>query len=95
MTRNQKDLSVLAADAAQLINNPAHREAMERLERELVKRITTTEFDGSKQAERYREKLNLVLYCHGKYKKILASMVATGDLEAADIERKTLFRKGL
>ncbi len=89
------DITDLAISAEQLIHNPAHREACERLEREIVKRLMSAEFDGSKNAERYREKLNLLLYCHGKYKKILASMIANGALEAADLERKRLFRGGM
>ena len=86
-------LQTLAADAEQLIANPAHRAALERLEAEIVRKIARTEFNGSLDAERYREKLNLLLYLNAKYKTLLAAMIATGQLEEHALEERRRFRK--
>jgi hypothetical protein len=88
-----RDAKVLAADAEQLINNPAHREALARLEAEIVRKIVRTEFNGSVDAERYREKLNLLLYLNGKYKTLLAAMIGTGQLEEHALEERKRFKK--
>ena len=84
----------LAKEAEMLIHSPAHKIALERVEAEIVKRIAKTEFDGSLDAERYREKLNLLLYVQHKYKQVLVGMIATGQIEDHLLERKSRFRKG-
>lgn len=85
----------LAADADLILNNRAHREALERIEKEIVRKIAQTEFDGSEQVERYREKLNLLLHLHTRYKRMLISMIANGQIEAQMLDRKRFFSKGL
>lgn len=85
----------LTADADQLINNPAHREALDRIEKDICKRIARSEFDGSEQAERYREKLNLLLHLQQRYKAMLVQMISVGKIEENLIQHKTRFRKGL
>lgn len=85
----------LTADADQLINNPAHREALDRIEKDICKRIARSEFDGSEQAERYREKLNLLLHLQQRYKAMLVQMISVGKIEENLIQQKTRFRKGL
>ena len=85
----------LPQDAEQLINNPAHREALERIEKDICRRIARSEFDGSEQAERYREKLNLLLHLNTRYKQMLIQMLSTGKLEEQLLEQKRRFRKGL
>lgn len=85
----------LTADADQLINNSAHREALDRIEKDICKRIARSEFDGSEQAERYREKLNLLLHLQQRYKAMLVQMISVGKIEENLIQQKTKFRKGL
>jgi len=85
----------LFQDAEQLINNPAHREALERIEKDICRRISRSEFDGSEQAERYREKLNLLLHLNQRYKAILVQMISTGKVEEQLLEQKRRFKKGL
>jgi len=83
----------LSADADALLNNPAHIKACEQLEREIIDRLSKADFDGSADKERYREKLNLMLQVHSRYKRILHSMIATGIIEAGMLDRKTLFNR--
>lgn len=84
----------LAKEAEHIIHSPAHRVALERVENEIVRRIAKTEFDGSLEMERYREKLNLLLYLQQKYKQALVAMIATGQIEDHLLEKKSRFRKG-
>jgi hypothetical protein len=84
----------LAKQAEMIVHSPAHRTALERVESEIVRRIAKTEFDGSLEAERYREKLNLLLYIQQKYKQALVSMIATGQIEDHLLEKKSRFKKG-
>lgn len=84
----------LPKEAEMIIHSPAHRVALERVENEIVRRIAKTEFDGSLEAERYREKLNLLLYLQQKYKQALIAMIATGQIEDHLLEKKSRFKKG-
>lgn len=84
----------LSKEAEMIIHSPAHRVALERVENEIVRRIAKTEFDGSLEAERYREKLNLLLYLQQKYKQALIAMIATGQIEDHLLEKKSRFKKG-
>lgn len=93
---SRQDKTVRAAQAQQLLDNPLLQEALTQIEDQLVSRIKKTEFDGSEQNERYREKLNLALYVQGKFKSYLQQVVNTGKLKQAELDRKsTLNRKGL
>lgn len=88
-----RDPDHLMADAEHLLNNPAHREALERIEREVCRRIARSEFNGSEDAERYREKLNLLLYVQNKYRQILVQMISTGQIEAHELDQRRRWKK--
>ena len=86
----------LPSDAERLLNDPAFKEAMERMDREILKKLKKADFDGSEAQERYREKLNLLLYCSERFKSHLTQMISTGKVKEAQLDRKTLVnRKGL
>lgn len=83
------------AEAEMILNHPVFKSACESLEKEIMQKIATAKFDGTKDAERYREKLNLLLYCQQKYKQILNNAIQNGKVASDAIERKKLFSKGL
>ena len=84
---------MLAADAQALLDNPAHQLALERLERDICRRIAKTDFNGSRDAERYREKLNLLLYIQQKYRTALVQMIGAGQLEAHELDQRRRWKK--
>lgn len=89
-----RDVTVMAEDAKVLLDNPAHREALDRIEKEVCRRIAKTDFNGSLEVERYREKLNLLLYVQQKYKQALVQMISVGQIEAHELDQRRKWKKG-
>ena len=89
------DPIVMAGEAEMLLNNPIFKRACQQVETEIMRQIQETNFDGSKSAERYREKLNLLLYCQGRYKSIINQTIQAGKVAEASIQRGNVFKKGL
>ena len=85
-----RDKVSMANDAKALTSNPVYKEAMDKLTAECVRLLQESGFDGSEKAEKYREKLNMMLYIQGQFKRILSSYVTSGQLEAKALEKKSL-----
>ena len=85
----------MAGEAEMLLNNPIFKRACKQIEVEIMRQIQESKFDGSEGAERYREKLNLLLYCQGRYKGIINQTIQAGKVAEASIQRGNLFKKGL
>ena len=89
------DPIVKANEAEMILNHPVFKKACEQIESEIMRLIQQSEFNGSKNAERYREKLNLLLYCQGRYKSLLNQTIQAGKVAVDSLERKKTFSKGL
>jgi len=89
------DPIVKANEAEMVLNHPVFKKATEQIESEIMRLIQKSEFNGSENAERYREKLNLLLYCQGRYKTVLNQTIQAGKVAADALEKRKIFSKGL
>ena len=84
-----------AGEAEMILNHPMFKQAMSEIESEILRQIQDSKFDGSKNAERYREKLNLLLYVQGRYKTILNKTIQAGKIAENAIQKGKVFQRGL
>ncbi|WP_461522100.1 hypothetical protein [Porticoccus sp.] len=84
------EVLVKGAEAEAVLNNQAFRDAMEQIQKEIHERLINSGFDGSLRAERYREKLNLMLYLQARLRTILVNTVASGKLKAKALDARQL-----
>lgn len=86
----REEALVKGAEAEAVLNNQAFRDAMEQIKNEIHERLISSGFDGSLKAERYREKLNGLLYLQARFRSILVHTIASGKLKAKSLDARQL-----
>lgn len=75
-------------DATQIMGSPVHKRALAEIETTILRTITESKYDGSKESELYREKLCSLLHLNKIYQAILREAIMNGKVAEKSLERK-------
>lgn len=82
-------------EAARLLEEPAFRDALEGIERQIVEKLKSVQLDGKQETERYVLELVRCLQAQARQTRYLWQQVEHGKLAEHELERKRAFKRGI